>query len=169
MRPDPFANVPLNEDIDTACSPAEPTDLRWTGIVINAPARAYLPGHEPVPDDQVAFGRIPVCGYGLVELLKIEEGVPMRLVAVDSHTGKRFDGPIVEPLLDHEVPAPEPDWEGREVDLTGQAVGGYFNPNLNDFVQLPAVPATYEVFILHGAYESNHVTIEVVPWDSARP
>ena len=38
----------------------------------------------------------------------------------------------------------------------------YFNPNMADYVELPAVPASYAVHVENGRFKSNVVKIDVV-------
>ncbi|NJM12151.1 MAG: hypothetical protein HC889_09940 [Synechococcaceae cyanobacterium SM1_2_3] len=49
----------------------------------------------------------------------------------------------------------------RPATLKGIAIGSYFNPNLADYVKLPAVLASYAVHVEYGGFQSNAVKIEV--------
>ncbi|MFN8660231.1 MAG: hypothetical protein U0105_28095 [Candidatus Obscuribacterales bacterium] len=85
----------------------------------------------------------------------------MTLVAIDKATKKIYSGPMTKQDSRPIEPPPETDPVDPEL-LKGVASGGYFNPNLVDYVRIPARPAVYEVIVEYGGVQSNKVTIELV-------
>lgn len=151
-----FAKVRLNSNEPNPCSPHPPAG-DWRGVVIQAPAQVKLQrvnGMARVP-------AIPVCGYYLVDVVPNPDGDRLRLVAVD-RKGRVFAGEVVSHDRSPDEPPPPSEPLSAE-DLKGLASGGYFNPNLAEFVALPAAPARYQVHVELKGHESNVVTIAVVP------
>ena len=158
IDPKVFLDVPLNQNVPHACSPPAPLST-WRGVVVRAPARILFKRGEKVGPNG-AFAAIPICGYFRVDV-QLGSKEPMTLVAVARASGKVFSGPIVEtdPGLMIPPPAAPP---LTEEDVKGTASGGYFNPNLVDFVPLPPGPGTYDVHVEFRQFKSNVVTIELV-------
>ncbi|UCE58246.1 MAG: hypothetical protein JSU63_12475 [Phycisphaerales bacterium] len=154
-----FLDVPLNTDEPNPCSPPEP-DPDWLGMVIQAPQQVTFKRGVTVGDNE-AFAAIPICGYMLLEVLSVPEDAEMLLVAVDRRSGKIYRGEVVE-LDPSPVIPPPPSPPLSDEELEGLASGGYFNPNLADFVPLPQEPGEYHVHVEFGKAKSNEVTIKVV-------
>jgi hypothetical protein len=160
MNDDVFKNAPLNSNEKAPCSPPEP-EPTWRGIVIRAPQEVTFKTGDRV-DEYGAFAVIPICGFHLMDVPAEPVEEPMVVVAVEKETGAKLIGPIVEldispeipPKIDDEPPSPEA--------LEGVASGGYFNRNLANFVDLPQIPATYDVHIEWRGFKSNVVTIKLV-------
>jgi hypothetical protein len=159
MEPKTFLSVPLNEKGPNACSPPEPVDPRWLGILIRAPHKVRFKKNEVV-GDYGAFAAIPVCGYYLAEIRRDLPAEPLRIVAVDVKTKKTYAGPITD--LEKGIAAPPPSSPPRPSPARKGSGGGYFNPNLADFVELPKSSATYDVHVEFRDLKSNVVTIELI-------
>jgi hypothetical protein len=167
IEPDVFADVPLNANERHACSPPQPAP-DWRGVVIRAPSRvAFKPG-ETV-GQHGAFVAIPICGYFSVEANFAGANEPMKLIAVNRRTGQSYSGPIVELDSSPEEPPPEEDETYTPQQLAGLASGGYFNPNLTDYVALPAEAATYAIQVEFRNYKSNVVVVEVATLPPQQP
>jgi hypothetical protein len=108
-----------------------------------------------------AFAAIPICGYYLLNVPAEPSDKPMRLVAVDRRTGTVYSGDIVE-LNPSPASPPPPSEPLTAEELEGLAAGGYFNPNLADYVRLPEKPAVYNVHVELREFRSNPVIIEIV-------
>ena len=89
MPQNSFTQVKFDDENPNPCSPPEQAP-DWTGVLINVPSRAYLSQGEPVPEMEVVFGRIPVCGYSVVELTKLADHENERIVAIDVVNGQRY-------------------------------------------------------------------------------
>jgi hypothetical protein len=159
MEPAEFAAVPLHTSEQHACSPEEPP-LDWRGVTIRAPTRVSFKREERAGPD--ASFAIPICGYLLLDAELHGSDSPMTLVAVESRSGRRYAGAMLEQDPSPEVPPPddyEPLPDEAYADL---ASGGYFNANLSDYVTLPVESAEYRVHIELRNHRSNVVTIELV-------
>ncbi|HEY6642889.1 hypothetical protein [Povalibacter sp.] len=161
IEPAVFADVPLNANERIACSPPEPAAPDWRGIVIRAPNRVYFKAGETV-GDHGAFAAVPICGFFMAQASVQGVSEPMKLVAVDRSSGKSYSGPIVELDSSPDEPPPVEDEPYEPQSLQGLASGGYFNPNLIDFVALPARSAMYTVHVELRDYRSNPVDIELI-------
>ncbi len=159
MDQEVFLNAPLNSYERNACSPKKPDDPAWRGILIQAPERVvFKPGVKV--GEHGAFAAIPVCGVYMADVpFPIVEDV-LKLVATDKRTGKTYSGPIIELDTSPQVPPPAAPPLTKK-DVEGMASGKYFNPNLADYVRLPASPAIYDVYVELRGIRSNTVTIEV--------
>ena len=136
-----FQKVRVNVNGRNACSPPLPP-IGWRGIRIAAPARATI-------GDQV-----PICGVYLIDVAA--ERSPMRLVARHARSGWIASAELTD-LVDE--PRAEPlESAGRQ--RSGTAAGGYFNPNLVDYLAVEA--ARYEVWIEWRGLRSNAVTVELL-------
>lgn len=155
-----FAGVVTNENGPNACSPHQ-EDPSWTGILIRAPSRVELPAAAFGEGRRLA-GTIPICGYSHLEALALKKaGKPMVLVAEDARTKDRFAGEVHTLDENRLIPPPAQLGQPPDEDLQGLRIGTYFNPNLLDFVALPARPATYLVHAEQAGATSNAVTIAI--------
>lgn len=153
-----FRKVPLNTREPNPCSPKD-LGPKWRGIVIQAPKRVLLGSGENTGQ---AFATVPICGLYTLDLVNLMNGSPMRLIAIDRATRKMYTGAVVD--ADPSPDAPPPD-DGEPVDpaaLKGLATSSYFNPDLVNYVGLPARSAVYDVMVEYGGVQSNKVTIEIV-------
>lgn len=153
-----FLNIPFNTNAQTPCSPIPPGPT-WRGILIQAPQRVKFRRGNTV-GEHGAFAGIPICGYLLLDVPPIPTSESMRLIAVDSRTGHVYSGDIVE--LDESPEVPPPGHPSSPEERRGLAVGGFFNPNLADYVALPMTSAVYHVHLEYREYRSNQVSIELV-------
>jgi hypothetical protein len=159
MDPKEFLGVPLNVNQQHRCSPTN-NDPRWRGVLIRAPSQVRFKEGEVV-GEWGAFAAIPICGYFHVDIRLDASPEPMRLVAVDKRTQKTFSGPIIERDPSPELPPPGAlPVTARQIQ--GLSGGGYFNPNLADFVALPRTSATYDVHVEYRGFSSNVVTLELI-------
>lgn len=155
-----FLKVPLNSNEPNPCSPQQP-DPNWRGILIQAPKQVTFKGSEKV-GEYGAFAAIPICGYYFLNVPTEPTDESMRLVAVDRRTGTAYSGDIIELNPSPEEPPPEDEEPLSTEEVKGLASGGYFNPNLADFVRLPEEPAVYNVLVEYRGFKSNVVTIALV-------
>jgi len=159
MEPRLFLSVSLNEKGPGPCSPPEPANPRWLGILIRAP-HVVRCKKDDIADGHGAFAAIPICGFYMAEIRRDVPWEPMRIVAVDVRTKKTYAGDIRE--LEEGVAAPPPPSAPLPPLARMSSAGGYFNPNLADFVEIPKSTATYEVHVEFRDLKSNAVTIELI-------
>lgn len=154
-----FLNVPLNSNDRNPCSPVQ-DDPNWRGILIQVPLQVKFRPGETV-GEHGSFAAIPICGFYLLSVPAKPVDEPMQLVAVNLASRKTHRGDVIEldPSPSVPPPASTPLSPG---DLKGLASGGCFNPNLADFVDIPAEPASYDVHVEFRGFKSNVVTIEIV-------
>lgn len=162
MLPDTaFLNIQLNYDNETPCTPAEPDDPYWQGILINAPKKVYL--NTGSKEKIIHYDKVPICGFSMIEILKVKKAGGMKLVVTDTQSGERFEGIIDYASMDAVSNIPDPNHTPfTDEELTGLVSGGAFNPNLTDFVAVPKKPGKYDVQVILGQYRSNTVQIEIV-------
>lgn len=144
-----FFQVPLNSTEPTSCSPSNPGP-EWRGVIIRVPKR--------IPVDSKIF---PLCGFYNVEMAELEDGNPIAVFAVERASRQTYSAYIADEDPSPEAPRPQLEPVDPTL-LEGMAVGGYFNPNLYDYLQLPAGSATYDIFVQYGRRQSNTVTVEIV-------
>jgi hypothetical protein len=161
MDPKEFLDVPLNSKQRHGCSPAIPSDPKWRGVIIRAPRQVWFKPGEII-GRMGAFAAIPICAYHLVDVVAGGPPAPIILVATNRRTGQVFSGPITESDPSPRMPPPVqgPPLTARQVQ--GLASGGYFNPNLADFVPLPQESATYDIHVEFREFKSNVVTVELI-------
>ncbi len=155
-----FLNVPLNSNDPNPCSPPDPGP-DWRGIKIQAPEQVLFKRGERV-GEYGAFAAITICGYYLMDVPTVPWTQPMRLFAVDTTTGTGYSGDVIELDPSPEEPPPEDEEPLSPEEVKGLASGGYFNPNLADFVRLPEEPAVYNVHVEYRGFKSNVVTVALV-------
>lgn len=148
------------------CSPPEPEDPEWLGIVIRAPRRViYTPG-QAIGESGV-FARVPICGFYLFGTARaggVDYG-EMKCVARDVTADKSYFGAVFRKRSGDTDPSPEaPPVDPAE--LEGLVTGGYFNINLAENVPLPTRSGTYRVHVEGGSHRSNEVTIEILSSES---
>lgn len=152
-----FENVPFNTTEQSPCSPPIP-GADWRGIVIQTPRRIVFTRKNAVASLQVPLA---ICGFYLVPVPGEPVSTPMQLVAHDRRTGQTYTGEVSARDPSPEVPPPEaPPLTPEE--LEGLAAGSYFTLNLTEHLQLPAMPATYEVHVEFRDYRSSIVVVQVV-------
>lgn len=154
MKIDPpeFAKVPLDDPVKNACSPPEPA-LPWLGVVIRTPKRITFSKSD-------GCTRLPVCAfYRISATAKTNAG--LLLFVKDLRNNKVTSGRI-----SGKDPSPdEPPPESKPIDpklLEGVSTAGYYNPNLVEYIKLPAETATYDVHVEFAGLRSNVVRIELV-------
>lgn len=157
MAPDQrlFKQVVLNSREPNPCSPSDPGPA-WRGILIQAPVRVELVRQQKIND-----AVIPVCGIYTLDMARLTDGKPMKLLVKNQKTGRVYQGEIVDSDPSPEAPPPAASVFDAE-SLKGMASSSYFNPNLAQYVQLPSEPAAYQVVVEYGGMRSNAVTIKVV-------
>lgn len=161
-----FFVVPLNSYEPTACSPPEPKEPEWRGIIIQAPKIVKFTRGIKV-DEFGAFAKIPVCAFDKFDVPSSPIDEDIMLHAVDRSTGADFSGRLID--LDESPSEPvtpppglEPPPEPEQADATGMVASGYYNINLADYVELPEKSAAYDVYLEFRGYRSNVVTIELI-------
>ena len=150
-----FQSVVLNSEEEFECSPVAPEDVEWRGILIRAPKVA-----ECSIDKGRVKSKIPICAYYFLEMDREFSVSPFVLVARDVDSGIIYKGPMLEVDDGYEIPPPGDEDTVGDTAPTG-AIGGYANPNLSQYVRLPA-PGTYSVTLERGRQQSNKVEIRVV-------
>jgi hypothetical protein len=160
-----FDDVELNASVSNRCTPPEPEDFDWVGILIRAPRRVTFTPGKTFGISNV-FARIPICGFYMypVTLKTPSRDEAMKCVVKDQETGVVYQGVVRDMSIDDPAPDPEPA-EIDPKDLEGLVSGGYFNLNLAEQVQLPPRPCRYLVYVEGGGYRSNVVSIEIVRAD----
>lgn len=144
-----FFRIALNSTEPTACSPADPGP-EWRGILIRAP--------ESI---RIAKGIFPVCGFYNVDMAELEDGRPITIFAIEQPSQRTYVASMTEE--DHSPEEPEPELEPVDSKLLeGMSIGGYFNINLYDYLQLPPDSATYTLFVQYGLKQSNTVTVKLI-------
>lgn len=159
QKENPWSAVPINRFCSCAMSPPRPGPW-WRGIMVRAPEEIFFtPGKPATPYGEFAI--VPLCGYHLVEVNRKMIGEPMRIVAKNLETDQVYEGPI-RPISSGSIVPPPPDSPDLASRLLpGQAFGGFFNPNLVNFVPIPPEAASYEVFVRLGDAYSNRVIIHI--------
>lgn len=152
-----FLTVELNSEEQVACSPPEPHPT-WRGIVIRAPKTVYFDREKRIGNKN-SFAAIPICAYALLLNTRELSMHPFTFVVEDKESDRVYVGALLDEADGHEDPVPieEPEPEYGTV-----AIGGFFNPNLADYVKLPETPGVYEVHIKRGDVVSNKVTIRIL-------
>lgn len=159
--PDPWKNVPINENRPCACSPAAP-GVHWRGMVVNAPKQVKFKATDVI-DEYGAFAAVPLCVYYMFDVPAVPVHENYKITAVNTKSGQRYEGEIIDldpgtdlpPPAELAPPTPPPD-------VTGLASGGYMNPNIINYVALPRESATYEVTLSFRGFKSNSVTIQLI-------
>jgi hypothetical protein len=154
-----FSKVQFDSTEPNPCSPKDPGP-DWRGILIQAPRQVMLM-QDVKTGQQEAQAAIPICGYFMIDVTDTEKSPPMTLIAIDRLTKKVYSGAMVKEDPRPQEPAPETEPVDPEL-LKGLASGGYFNPNLVEYVRIPAHTAVYDVMVEYGGMQSNKVTIEIV-------
>lgn len=146
----------LNLDVasgQTECSPVV-TEKQimegLTGIFINMPEKI------PLKDSKV----LKVC------LLSIMEGEDAKkhggselLVLKSDVTNKVVNGRFVNDDREEPLPAQEENDDEESLDMIEE---GYFNFNLNTYIDFDRKPGVYHFYITMGPFSSNVVTFEIV-------
>ncbi len=150
-RRDDFSDVVLGSLTSNAQSP-RPPHPGFQGILLRAPRRVVLrPG-----------AAIPVCGFYLLPAASLlpPEDPPsaILLAAVDVATGLVLSAHLTPP-----DPVEPPDEEDAlsPAEIGDALRGGYFNPDLFDYLSLPWRPASYEVVAELAGRKSNVVRIRL--------
>jgi hypothetical protein len=165
---DVFKDVEFDSLIRNPCSPTEPDDLFFRGILINAPEKVIFKRGERVGPWKV-FAAIPICGYYMLDITYPPKYTPslleaMRLVAVNRETRHVYTGYVIHPRPKVRSPNAR---SISEQGPAGMAAGGNFNPNLPDHVKIPETSGVYDVHVELGERDSedfitsNVVTIEI--------
>lgn len=164
-----FDSVELRSTDPCPCSPPEPEDPDWSGILIRAPKRVVFKPGETVGEEN-AFARIPVCGFYQFPAAgePASGGGEMRFVAVHEVTKKTYSGPVFQKRPGETDPPPDtPPIDPKE--LEGMVTASYFNMDLAENVPLPAEAARYKVHVEAGRHRSNEVAIEIVREPTSKP
>jgi hypothetical protein len=160
-RPDDsiFAQVQLNVNDRNPCSPAKPA-AAWHGVLINAPRQVQS---QPGKTADGTLATIPICGTYSLDLGRDTTEEPLTLYAVDKESGHVYSGEVIEVDRSPEAPLP-PDLAAASVPrkVPGQFMGGYFKPNLAEYVRLPRRAAVYDVHVQMSGMKSNTVSIQLV-------
>jgi len=142
-----FDAVPLGTDEENACTPKEPEDITWTGILIQAPSQLVL----------AEGARLPLCGR---LQLAATDGGAMKVVALLEGEEEPLEGAVFEASEDLEdAPPPGPPLDPEL--LEGLLVGGIFNHDAFAFVPKMATAGTWVVWVQVGDLSSNQVTVEL--------
>jgi hypothetical protein len=155
-----FDEVALDSYEETECSPTfEEFSEKVRGIRINAPSqvRVIFDGDRISPES-----RIPLC-----VAMQFQRDFFARLgdvysqisvVMVDRRSGRSYSGnlaqsrPMDEDVLNENIPAET---------LAASTEQMFANVNLADYLALPAVKTTYDVYATLEDEKSNSLTIEV--------
>lgn len=158
---DPWQQVSLNENGPNPMSPPQ-QDPHWRGIIITAPKQVTFKAGQVI-DEFGAFAAVPLCAYQCFDMLAVPVEEYTKITATDVKTGTAYEGDIVELDPGSDIPIPEDQEDPPTAEeLKGMAYAGWLNPNLTNFVAIPQVSATYEVFMSYRGFKSNKVTIELI-------
>lgn len=156
-----FEKVPEHAAMKDPCSPEiEEYDFEWRGVKINMPEEVSIAGTgEPVLLAHEA--RMPVyilIQFTLDRLVKYElerEGVS--LVFVNRDSGQSFVNNLGEP--NPSLPRKKPEFSEEE--MRSRVLRYYYNINALEFITLPDVRATYDVYATFEEFKSNVMTVKV--------
>jgi len=143
-----FETVSLNTFEPTECSP-KISDPEFQGIVIDVPKKVTF---EKTPDATFPqpLMNIPICGYYRFHaaiLPQVDNALKaMRLVAVNLTTQKEYSGYLMEPHLKISA-GEEAAAVSRDEEIEDVLVGGYFNSDISEIVDLPGEVGVYEMFV----------------------
>jgi len=154
-----FLSVELNSDSENDCSPKIDPEEDFDGIVIAAPTEVSFETGKPVSDGQ--FAAIPICGFYQLDMAEMMKDSTIRLYVKNTETDVILSGAMLDKDPGTEAPLPFEEPPMDPEDFRGQSIGAYFNPNLPNYVDLPALPAKYQVLVQIGAKKSNIVEIDV--------
>ena len=152
FNPQKFNNISINTYEQSQCSPAEPGP-EWKGIIINAPEEmTFTERQESI--------LLPICGYYRLDMKSLSKSEGLKLNIFKKGSDKMVSGFILE--KDPNPQAPEPfSTEVAEEETKDLALGGYFNSNLLDYVDIELETGEYEVYVEDGGMKSNTVIIKV--------
>ncbi len=169
----------LSERQENICTPDYPNThlLKMSQVKINVPTKVFL--HKNSINDSVSI--IPLCGIYLISnyraTLYKEELATIHMKKDDINIWQLG---IIGGKEDEDTEEPLPiDWEDveekeRQNDIdkanlipvedidSGQGFGSAMNINILEFVNIPVLPGTYEVYVTMYGVESNHEFINVV-------
>ncbi len=162
-----FETVELDTLGRTPCSPTAPEDLRWCGILIQAPRKVFFTPGVRVGLER-AFAAMALCGYlrQRVTAMPVSGIEALHFVVQNQKTGKIYLGHMVS--RDTKAEEPPDDDPLTEEQLSKILVGIYFNPNIAIYVSLPEKEARYTVYVDIGIPDtdnylrSNQVEIDIV-------
>ena len=121
-----------------------------TGIFLNMPAKI------PLKDSK----EIKVCMLSILESSDSKKhGGSELLVLKNDLTNKVFNGKFIND--DREAPLPEElNKVEEDIDMIEE---GYFNFNLNTYLDFDRKPGVYHLYVTMGPFSSNVVTFEIIP------
>ena len=102
---DRYHGVPYPSREPSKCSPKQPDDVKWRGIVIQGQRRV-----EFTPGKRVASGRfavVPVCGFYMLDLEKLMDGQPMQVVVTDTASKRVMRWAVIDTDDGTDVPPPD--------------------------------------------------------------
>jgi len=149
-----FSKIDLNVPSgNTICSPVV-TDKQImqgvTGIFINMP--------DKIPFKDIK--EIKICMLTIMDSTDSKKHGGSELLVLKSDlTNKVFNGRFIND--DREAPLPE-DFDKDEEDLD-MIEEGYFNFNLNTYLDFDRKPGVYHLYVTMGPFSSNVVTFEIMP------
>lgn len=174
LMEDAFKKVETDTFVQNLCSP-EPLDRNiFQGILIKAPKEVtFQRGDRIGPFGAFAF--IPVCGFYELGLESIPSSVTdicesIRVVARHHTTDAEFFGPLVQPVEGTALPVASPELDPPQKPQVppGFTVGGYFNSNVAQYLDLPQISASYDIHTELGDRDgdpfitSNTVTVNII-------
>ena len=151
-----FRDVPYGTVMASPCSP-QIVDPSFRGIAIRVPARiAARPNEELV---------VPICGY---YVLPTAEAVTAGGMQVHMRNLADPSRPPFEVSVtggrQRNVPADPPPQGSRPIDVrrfAGQISKSYFNLDIQQFMEQPLPPGTYDIVVSYGRAQSNVGRIEI--------
>jgi len=154
-----FKTVELNSDTQNTCSPDMSATPDFIGVLINAPTEVEFEVGKPAKDG--AFTAIPLCGFYQLDMADLLESSAIHLFAKNSETEEIYRGIMIDKDASTDAPLPFDEPELQAEDVRGQLLSVYFNPNLPNYIDLPAENASYKVVVQIGKFKSNVVDIKV--------
>jgi hypothetical protein len=157
--------VPGSFSSNAATPEIDDFDVDFRGLKLNAPSRVEL-------TRGAAFAHFVVCGVGVFDWNYMDlDGDFLEsivIVAVDSETHQSRSGRMrITENRAAGIPVREKLGLSAE-DFANRSVEKYFNPDVGALLELPAAPATYDVYATLGEYKSNVVEVQLVPAGASR-
>jgi hypothetical protein len=145
-------------------------------ITVNTPEKIVYKLHN---DNFIPI--IPICAAYMVSLRRVFKynKLSARMLYIRKLGEETvYSGEIVDKNMKYEYPEPDPRQREREREKEqkveeaqkynddelneGQAIGGYMNINLMEYIDIPFNAGRYEIYLSFCGLESNHTIVEIV-------
>lgn len=160
-----FKAIELGGDTQTACSPTQSQDDDFVGVAINVPLEVTFTLTDD--DENARLKYFPLCGYYQLDMAELIKDATINLYVLNVETEHVNKGAMIEQDAGTEAPLPFDLPPLSAEDVEGQLSAAFFNPNVADYVSIPAVEAEYKVVVKVGDTRSNvmDVSVKLAPKD----